>query len=443
MKKSHFISAMMLITFFACTNDKFEDLSINETKQQEFLRVLTPEEAIDIAYDAISMLDDSENTRGFIDRKVDTDNVKCRIIESTRANGNADTLYYVVNYVDNEGFAIVSADRNEKTPLIAVTESGNYSPGEKTGNPGFDMYINTMEARMMVDNSTRSENDGPLKVIRTEMYYRNIANVLPQLRNLRWGQDEPYNYYCYNSNNINCAAGCVAVALAQIMAKHSYPPSIQTTFTAPNYNGTNSIVELDWSLMKGNTSSGFIPIIPRSLSEQNTMIALLMREIGKQISTTYIDIFTASAAISNVDDGLPHFGYTCDAVRNYTWSLVKDDIDAGNVTLIEGTPNSNPNSNNDNHAWVADGYRYRELVYDYYQEDSNGMEVLIGREVEPEAYLHINWGWLGLSNGYFWEGNFNPGSITLENLDSGCMPLNSGAYNINNKVICGIKPLNN
>lgn len=424
MKKNYFISAMMLITFIACTNDKFEDLSINETKQQEVSRVLTPEEAIEIASDAISMLDDSNGTRATVDRKVDIDNVKYRVIETSRNNNNPDTLYYVVNYVDNAGFAIVSAERGEKSPLVAITKKGNYIPGEKTGNPGFDMYIDMMEAKMSYEYSNSSRYDGPLNFIRTEFIDYGWTEVGP-LTTTEWGQRYPYSYYCYNSSNDLCVAGCVAIAVGQIMAYHESPNNVNVTFTAPNYDSNNTTVQLDWDLIKDDFSSVIIPtpIIPgpRSISDKNNMIAVLIREIGQQVGMKY-GVNSSIAYSSNVIDCISYFGYSADSygLRPYSWVAIVSSLNNDYPVYMDGFPED---VNEDGHAWVLDGYKYHRVDTFYYQEDENGFEQLIGTEISETKYLHMNWGWQGNDNGYF---------------DYRYLEPDGDSYNRNKHIICGI-----
>lgn len=428
MKKNYFISAMMLITFIACTNDKFEDLSIKETKQQKVSRVLTPEEAIEIASDAISMLDDFNGTRATVDRKVDIDNVKYRVIETSRNNNNPDTLYYVVNYVDNAGFAIVSAERGEKAPLVAITKKGNYIPGEKTGNPGFDMYIDMMEAQMSSKYNNSSKNDGPLEIIRTDFIDYGWTTVGP-LTTTEWSQGYPECYYCYNSSNELCVAGCVAIAVGQIMAYHESPNSVNVTFTAPNYDSNNTTVQLDWDLIKDDFSSVIIPtpIIPRprSISDKNNMIAVLIREIGQQVEMEY-GVNSSSAYSSNVIDCISYFGYSADSygLRPYNWDAIVYSLNNNYPVYMDGYPED---VNEPGHAWVLDGYKYNRVDTFYYQKDENGIEQLIGTEISETKYLHMNWGWQGNDNGYF---------------DYRYLEPDGDSYNRNKHIICGIHPNN-
>ncbi len=48
-------------------------------------------------------------------------------------------------------------------------------------------------------------------------------DIQPLLGQRMWGQDSPYNLYCPDVNGEACPSGCVATALAQVMAYHGWP----------------------------------------------------------------------------------------------------------------------------------------------------------------------------------------------------------------------------
>ena len=100
------------------------------------------DEALQIAQSSISLVDGTGQTRSGSPRKIDLNNWK--IFENdlkTRANSNSnDTLMYVFNFEDNQGFAIVSASK-ETEGLIAVTESGSYDPSTSSNIDGFNIYM--------------------------------------------------------------------------------------------------------------------------------------------------------------------------------------------------------------------------------------------------------------------------------------------------------------
>lgn len=59
-----------------------------------------------------------------------------------------DTLLYFVNFADNQGFAVVAADKRT-SPILALIDKGNYKAGNlaQEDNPGFlsflDYAVNT------------------------------------------------------------------------------------------------------------------------------------------------------------------------------------------------------------------------------------------------------------------------------------------------------------
>lgn len=149
MKINYFISIIFLLSIISC-NDIMEDSQMTEFsylhKEQADKR--SYEEALHIAQQSISMLDDSlAPTRGttqvrYIDLQKTTA-IVCSNDMVTRSSGSPknDTLMYVFNFNDNQGFAIVSAEEATEG-LIAITESGSYNPSDTTDS-GFNRFIGT------------------------------------------------------------------------------------------------------------------------------------------------------------------------------------------------------------------------------------------------------------------------------------------------------------
>ena len=71
------------------------------------------------------------------------------LIEYT-ARSSSDTLMYIVNYDDGNGFAIISARRIAE-PVLAVIDNGSYIPDNKSDNPGFNIFMNA--AKIYVKNA--------------------------------------------------------------------------------------------------------------------------------------------------------------------------------------------------------------------------------------------------------------------------------------------------
>ena len=117
--------------------------------------------------------------------------------------GKQDTLLYVFNFADNEGFSIISAVPGTD-PIIAVTESGHYDAEEQTSNNGFNFYMKGVLERLSLNN-------------RLDPYYwydtLYVGEVVDKNVGVTWGQGNIYGQYCPNGYS-----GCVTTAIAQIMA---------------------------------------------------------------------------------------------------------------------------------------------------------------------------------------------------------------------------------
>lgn len=355
-----------------------------------------------VAEEGIGMLGDTP-TRAGARRVIDPARTRAFVKATTRSE--EDTLFYVVNFADSTGFALVDADTTSPTPLIAVTEQGNYSPGEVT-NTGFDLYMD-----MLSQNSTRGiipdvEIDSlpsPDLIIRTEVedYYTNWVSKGPYVQ-VKWGQGDslytenrPYNLYCLDDEGNTCPAGCMAVALAQIFSSHRYPVTFPITF-----DGSNSICLMQWPTVLSHigapSGSGCT-----STCWDHQYMQKLIREIGEQVDMEYTTEASGSND-NNVHKALTHFYYNYTGLKDYTYALAKNDLDLGLSLYMSGV-----RTGFRGHAWVLDGYKERSHIYRKIYHYYDGTSETIESRTTRYKYLHINWGWNGRNNGYFVAGVFN------------------------------------
>ena len=140
MKKTDlFIITLLLIFFSSCSNDIETALSIPEESSVESQSIkLTISEAKDIAINAYRDFFKNDVTRSQSSQEVSLDDCFCITSDS-----DADTLMYVINFADSQGFALISPDRSEEP--WAIVEKGFYNPSQETGNPDFDFYIQQLK----------------------------------------------------------------------------------------------------------------------------------------------------------------------------------------------------------------------------------------------------------------------------------------------------------
>lgn len=160
------------------------------------------------------MLEGDSQSRSLASRRINYDGISCKIRPSTRSAGGNDTLYYVVNYADDKGFALVSADESvsDGARLLVVVERGSYTAGEESGITGFDDYINNISSFGYIRDTTILIPDN--SHYEMEQTYSAWSSKGPYVQ-VMWDQGSsyfsmlaPYNRYCLDNNNNFCPAGC-------------------------------------------------------------------------------------------------------------------------------------------------------------------------------------------------------------------------------------------
>ncbi len=348
------------------------------------------------------MLGDAE-TRA-VRRRIDPNRIKPCITTATRS-GESDTLYYVVNFADSAGFALVAADSTSPAPLLAVTEQGNYTPGEVT-NTGFDDYIslladNTGGGNILLPDTLILERDTTSLIIVDTLVVDTYSDweIYGPYINVKWGQGQsitfnstfPYNQFCYNKNNELCYAGCYPVAVAQLMTYHRFPPSYILSFAS------NAVRYVNWSLMNSYTGGTYFPWNQTAIDN----VSFLIREIGERAHINY------TTQGSGVDaeffaSTLGTFGYTSDVLQNYSYYGVIQNLKEERPVLMSGV-----NSMNKGHVWIADGYKSRNLKHQEILVYSDQRQEIMSETTYYYRYLHMNWGYNGNNNGYFADGVYN------------------------------------
>lgn len=252
MKKLFFLLA--IVSFVACTNDEEMNL-LTENLPEESVSVekRSFQEALEVAQNAPEIFGGT-TTRGEL-KQVTLADTQYIISDASTRNDAPDTLMYVFNYEDNQGYAVVSANKNTEA-LIAVTEQGTYNEETETNNPGLALYMDMAKSYVarggiLPPGSTIIGGGGlPLTEEKTETTTTITADYGPLLE-VRWGQEEPYNTYCYSSSNQLSPTGCVATALAQIFSYTGYPTSMTINYNSSNIHTLN----INWNTFKGHFCS--------------------------------------------------------------------------------------------------------------------------------------------------------------------------------------------
>ena len=382
MKRLCFIILCGLI-LYSCSKDETVTNYL-ESNKGNTSNYRTLAEALQIAQDAASMVNDSVETRAASrTRIVDTKNVRVITSPGTRSfSANNDTLLYVLNYEDEKGFAVVSANKATEG-LLAVTEDGSY---EESSDAYHDTGISDF-MELAKSYATRGPEDSLIvDYITIDTIYE---QVFPLVR-VKWGKTNPEGIYCPNG-----ICGCAATAIAQIMSYYNYPSSINLTY--PNADVSN--VSLDWTEMKKHklyylNNNGVEPLLYCTASDSaHHNIGRLCRQLGHLFNSSYDNNSTGTNP-ANILSPMISLGFTCDYWRSYTAGTARSSIQNNHPLYFIGYQN-NPLIG---HAWIVDGYRNMIIT----KTDAHGET----RQTQT-IYNHVNWGWNGRNNGYFLDNVFD------------------------------------
>ena len=284
---------------------------------------------------------------------------------------------FVFNNQEAEGFVLVSAE-DEARAVLGYSDKGSFNQEDIPENMRFWL-------QMYADELARYEANKPVlkagqvslpraKRTATASY----PTISPILGKTVWGQGEPFNNKCPQYNNKRCVTGCVATAISQIMYAHKYP-----TKGTGSHSYITDTKKLNVSADFGNTTYDWANMIPdyngTYTTTQANAVATLMYHVGVAVNMDYTP--DGSGAVSSIALAAitEYFGYD-KAINVLPKDFIKhdnilqsiaSDLQAGRPVYISGST-----VNNEGHAFVCDG-------------------------MESDGYLHINWGWYGMANGYF------------------------------------------
>lgn len=419
------IGALSLFIACACTNEEYvlESVANQETGMSN---TRSMSEVLQIANNAAQLLQGAQ-TRSVI-RTVDPIATQYVITPSTRNAGGNDTLLYIVNYVNEQGFAVISANRQAEG-LLAVVEQGSYGVDGKyyTDNPGFTAFMEQAEAYARSIQSLPpiiDEGNVPMeqKIINDTTY----NNTIEPLVGVRWGQTGVECKYCPNGY-----AGCSNVAMAQIMSYFQHPLNMNITYPGASITSLN----LNWTAIKKHKVDHSYQNCAAT-NDAHEAISLLMRQLGVLNKSNY-GIGGTSTVADNVRRTFAQLGYNVSSsVMNYTDQSFETLIADGKLLYVRGDDRDMNTGRDSGHGWIADGASKLSVHSTMWVRPIHQLEWTLHTDfgITTTEYVHYNWGWDGNCNGYFVAGIFNPNrsnDYDNENL----FYSNSSGYNYTNNIM--------
>ena len=337
--------------------------------------------------------------------------------------------FYVFNDKDNQGFVIVSGD-DRTTEILGYSETGTLDMEQMPDNLKWwlDSYAHQIEA---LGTSTKLVKKA--KTRGAESW----ETVAPLIKT-RWDQHEPYNLMCPDGNYMDydepgynadyrCVTGCVATAMAQIIYYwqcQDFCDEIgQIDIGQWVYQGPDA--DPDWQFVVDHSFHGLpatkfdwksmaLTYSSDATGESANEVAKLLRYCGQAVNMDY-GVDGSSAGVSTAVMA-KYFGFGKNArqiIRSMysssDWeNLIYKEVSEERPVLYGGSSPGYYGSFN-GHEFIIDGY------------DGNGL-------------FHMNWGWSGMSDGYFALSLANP-----DELGAGGGTSKDG-YSKDQNAIVGLKP---
>ncbi len=306
---------------------------------------------------------------------------------------------YVFSHGD--GYVILPAD-DAAPALLAYSDNGQFSPQE---NPALVEWLGNYNRE--IDYLRENKNAGERANETLEAARVNRSPISPLIKT-EWNQEAPYNELCPKVDGHETVTGCVATAMAQVLKFYNYPVHGKGTHSYLWRPGEEELTfdyestDFQWDLMTDRYDS-------KSTAEEKHAVAELMLGCGISVDMHYEPGGSGAAttlmgeSLINIFDYSPSlwmpnrvfYGY-------YEWEeMIYDELAEGRPVLYSGAGTAG------GHQFICDGY-------------------------STDSFFHFNWGWGGLSNGYFLLTALNPDDLGVGG--------GAGGFNSSQIATLGVRP---
>ncbi|MBN2280792.1 MAG: C10 family peptidase [Candidatus Marinimicrobia bacterium] len=307
-----------------------------------------------------------------------------------------EALLYQLNFAEG-GFIILAAE-DAAFPVIGFSLTGTLN--FEGDNRPLEKFLENYQSHIMRIRQQKLSN------ARTQEIWMGKAASLHRVTEkekidpllvTKWGQEYPYNKFCPEDSeatggyNNHVPAGCVAVAMAQIMKFWEYPArgSGEHSYVHEIYGKQSARFDstYHWKIMKNILQ-------PQDADSLQDAVARLIYDLGVAVEMDYGP--EGSGAYSSWVPLIlkENFNYSDQTRMRYKDFMTESIwIDELYTELYENRPVYYAGSGDDGgHAFIFDGY--------WEQEDRD--------------FFHINWGWSGSGDGWYVLNNLNPEDMLFD-----------------------------
>ena len=367
---------------------------------------------------------------------------------------SGDTLLYIVNYDQANGWKIISADK--RTQCVFAEENTGEFELDKL-NPGIATWIDDLAERIFVlkkhgefdtsdvsyniwsdiknYRSFKSQKDDiktmiPPDGIDPENGYWQLVSItstaLPSFQvgplvNTKWGQGTPWNSCVpYNREYTErCLTGCVAVAGAQMLYYLHYNISKPLNmYSVGSCYGWSEDDASSYYFNFSNSNSTTWDLMAKKYYDAGGQdrVSTLMGFVGNSINMDYSDE-GSSASTGDLESYIKSYNIDCN-YTDYNYSTVLSSLNSNMPVIVRAERfdkwvsflGINLWKTYVGHAWLIDGYEttrteytrtYEWVVIDNGEPTEPSMYIIedYGEKTETyvsaTTYLIMNWGWDG------------------------------------------------
>lgn len=308
-------------------------------------------------------------------------------------------VIYIFNDEKRNAFLLVGAD--DALPAT-IGYGSNLADAKGLRAPGFEYWLDALARQAAYRLNTSEYNT---EYIRKERPQR--APIAPLL-DTEWGQSSPYNKLCPRDGKDNTVTGCVATAMAQTMKYFNWPDTGEGEITYNSRIGRLTARfdkwDYDWEHM-----------LPTYYGDEETAewlpVARLMYLCGYSVQMNYSTSGSGAASYRiapalgtyfKYDKGLRYLERDYFTLDQWE-SMIYDNLANVGPIIYDGQ------SYEGGHSFVCDGY-------------------------DEDGFFHFNWGWEGLSDGYYILDALDPIAQGIGGSASGT------GFNFMQDIVLGIKP---
>ena len=319
---------------------------------------------------------------------------KAPMVKTARADNAA---YYV--FTGNQGGYVIVAGDDRAPAVLGYSDNGTF---DSQDIPEAMQYLLEGYTAQIEALGTYAKPAHPLT----------SASAIRPLVTASWSQNSPYNTLLPMLNNGKQAvAGCVATALAQVLyywKQPARPTSAIPAYTSQTlqiYMPQLEPVDFNWTAMQDTYLSNDTESDGARAAAQLTLYC-------DQVMTMDFQYGVSGAMTSRIPNAIStYFGYKrnahCEYRENFStqgWTdLIYSELAQGRPVIYSGSKASS------GHAFICDGY------------DGQGL-------------FHINWGWDGMSNGYYLLNVLNPDAQGTGSASE------AYGYIYDQYIVCNIEP---